>query len=92
MNQPPGKHKTQKKKMNLEPAQCEKIAQALMIHAASLASAHSIIHELCHTAPDAIRAEMEALDAMDDHAESLVQAMRAIAMRLDRAALVKFDV
>ena len=78
--------------MNLEPAQCEKIAQALMIHAASLASAHSIIHELCHTAPDAIRAEMEALDAMDDHAESLVQAMRAIAMRLDRAALVKFDV
>jgi hypothetical protein len=77
--------------MNLEPSQCEKTAQNLMYHAASLASAHETIRELCHTAPDVIRAEMDALDAMDDHAEALIKSMRAIAMRLDRAALVKFN-
>ena len=77
--------------MKLEPLECEKIAQMLMMHATQLSSAHEMIRELCHTAPDAIRAEMEALDAMDDHAENLVSAMRSIAMRLDRAAMGKFD-
>ena len=77
--------------MNLGPSDCEKIAQTLLQHSFSLASAHQIIRELCHTAPEAIRAEMDALDAMDDHAENLVRAMRQIAMRLDRAALCKFN-
>lgn len=75
----------------LNPLECEKIAQLLMESATQLASAHQIILELCHTAPDAIRAEIEALDAMDDHAASLTVAMRSIAMRLDRAAFGKFN-
>ena len=77
--------------MNLEPSGCEKIAQMLMMHATQLSSAHQIIRDLCDTAPDTIRSEMDALDAMDDHAENLVVAMRSIAMRLDRGAMGKFD-
>ena len=77
--------------MNLGPEQCQEAAQRLLSHALSLSRAHDLIRGLCHVAPDAIRAEMPSLDAMDDHAESLVMAMRSIAMRLDRAALVKFN-
>jgi hypothetical protein len=77
--------------MNLGPVECEEIANRLMRHASALAHAHSLIQGLCDVAPDVIRAEMQSLDAMDDHAESLCVAMRSIAMRLDRGALGKFD-
>jgi hypothetical protein len=77
--------------MKIEPLECEKIAQLLMMHATQLSKAHQIIRELCNTAPDTMRAEMDSLDAMDDHAERLVSAMRSIAMRLDRGAMGKFN-
>ena len=75
----------------LGPKQCEEAAQSLMHYAANLEMAYKLTRDLCHTAPDAIRAEMDAMDAMDDHAKTLCRAMRAIAMRIDRSALVKFN-
>ena len=77
--------------MNLGPVDCEKTAQLLMHYASELSCAHQVVRDLCYTAPDAIRAERDALDAMDDHAKSLSVAMRSIAMRLDRAAMCKFN-
>ena len=77
--------------MNLDPSECEKTAQLLMHYASELSRAHQIMRNLCCTVPDAIRAEMDAMDAMDDHAENLSVAMRSLAMRLDRAAMCKFN-
>ena len=71
--------------------QAEDVAIRLIRAAFDISSAHQIVRSLCATAPDVIRAEIDALDALDDHAEDMAVALRQIAMRLDRAALVKFQ-
>jgi len=71
--------------------QAEQAAMRLMEAAFMVSSAYQVVRDLCETAPDAIRAEMSALDTLDDHAGNVAVALREIAMRLDRAALVKFD-